>query len=340
MSNVIHDTLTEEVLGSFLARTGLNMQVSKLPSPNVLTGELNSGFYDIYNGTTRAKIHSGVGEGYKVIQFSEAFDSIRQISGMRNVRLVDGGTWNGGAEGWGQIDLGHFKVGGVNRMGKSDYITNRLTMVTSHNGRIMFDLMYTPFRGWCENQLPGISTLEGVRRARETQTILKTRHSGKGLIEIENLPEVLSIIDGQVERTAEVYNKMSSIKIVDRDYIAEVLSRIFTIKPNSERSKNSAEKQIKKVMENYNSADDGRLDNKNTVWNLFNSIQGGYQHDPIRRTTTHDRSVLIGTVAEKSATAMQVCMDVFSSEHVNVLDDADPIAQMLKNIEETGSVGE
>jgi hypothetical protein len=328
-------TINDDQMNEFLKRTGLDMEVQKIASPNVLTGELNSGYYDIYNGTTKAKIHSGVGDSYKVIQYREAFDSVRQIAGLTNISLGKGGTWKGGAEGWGQIDLGTFTVGKKDGE-RGDRIAKRLTMVTSHNGRFMFDLLFTPLRFWCENQLPALGTLEGIRRTASTQSLLRTRHTGKGILEIENLPEVLTFVNGQFERTEELYNKMADIKIIDRDYITEVLARLFPVK-DSERSKTSVKKQITTIMSNYKDADGGRME-RDTVWNLFNSIQGSYQHTPIKRTTNHDKSVLLGTIAEKSAVAMQVVMDVCSSQHVNVLDKTDPIAQMLADIEAGKSI--
>lgn len=331
-------SITNESFENFLKKTGLDMEVQKIPSPNVLTGEPNSGFYDIYNGKTKQKIHSGVGEGYKVIQFRQAFDAVRQISGLKDVKLVTGGTWKGGAEGWAQMDLGTFTVGKKDSSGRGDNISQRLTMLTSHNSTFMFDLIHTPFRYWCKNQLPGIATLAGIRRARESESLLKTRHTGKGLILIENLPEVLEFVNGQFERTVEIYNKLADIKIIDRDFIKEVLARLLPVK-DSERSKNSVKKQVSQIMENYKDADGDRIE-RDTAYNLYNSIQGAYQHNPIRRTQTHDRSVLVGTIAEKSAVALQVVLDVCSSQKVNVLDANDPIAKLLKDIEEGPGLGD
>jgi len=330
MDNQILETVSPEAMDSFLKTTGLDMQAVKLPSPNVLTGEINSGFYDIYNGTTQQKIHSGVGEGYKVIQFREAFDSVRQISGLTNVSLGNGGTWKGGAEGWGQIDLGTFTVGKVAGE-RGDRIAKRLTMVTSHNGRWSLELIFTPKRFFCENQLPAIGTLEGIRRASESRSLIKTRHTSKGKLEIENLPEILTFVNGQFEQTAALYNKMASTKIIDRNFITEVLARLFPIK-DSERSRNSVKKQITTIMKNYNSADGGRIE-RDSLWNAANSIQGSYQHDPIKRTTNHDKSVLVGTIAEKSAKAFQVVMEVMEDNHVSVLSETDEISKILGEIE-------
>jgi hypothetical protein len=50
-------------------------------------------------------------------------------------------------------------------------------------------------------------------------------------------------------------------------------------------------KRVSNIVENLHSADNGLI-KKDTAWNLFNSIQGAYQHNPSQSPKDLDQSIL------------------------------------------------
>ena len=96
-------SITTESFETFLKKTGLDMEAVKVPTPNTMTGELESGFYSIHNKQTGKMIHSGVSKIFEVVQHREALSVIQDIANQRDIKLASGGIWNGGAQAYAQV---------------------------------------------------------------------------------------------------------------------------------------------------------------------------------------------------------------------------------------------
>jgi hypothetical protein len=66
-------------------------------------------------------------------------------------------------------------------------------------------------------------------------------------------------------------------------------------------------------MDNFHNADNGKIE-KATGWNLFNSIQGAFQHTPSQEAKDLNKSILdsTGTIRKQSLEALTVVSEVCS----------------------------
>ena len=162
-------------------------------------------------------------------------------------------------------------------------------------------------------------------------TSLTFKHTKGSRMKIINLSESLKAVDEQFEYTQEIYNRMESTKIIDKEAVSEVISRLFPMS-DSERQRTMALNSVEKIMHRLADGDGGRT-KSNSAWALFQAIQGTYQHDPIRLTANHEKSILVGCIAEKSAQAMATILEVCSSQSVGILHPNDEISRILSGIE-------
>lgn len=170
----------------------------------------------------------------------------------------------------------------------------------------------------------------------------KIRHSAGAIIQMEELRHQLRIIDGEFLNAVEDYNKLAGIK-TDEEYVEAILNDIFPHK--GERTgiaKENFDFRVKDAKRLFNYADGGRLE-RDTAWNLYNSIQGSIQHNPVavlRQRNNYatagslatmkvaeqrlqaammvdrSQSILMGNIARDSRLALESVMRITSSQAV------------------------
>lgn len=317
--------ITKEQIEEFLMNKGLNTTAVKYPMPNLINSyrdsngnlvipskDVDTGLFTINDAENGTIFNSGVKAGYKIIQYAQSFAALQDIAKVTELKLIDGGLWNDGAEAYIQFELpGELQVGNG-----GDMISRRLTAISSHSSMYTFTLLLTPFRLRCENQ---INAMRRVTRKRgETYvdnsiSMIKIKHTGGGLVQIDNIDQWLTVVNDKFKVTEDMYNRMNETKIKDEVTILKVMSELFKVKKDSEKSKTLLKTQITNVLGTLNNGDGG-LTAPDTAWGLYNAIQGTFQHKPLRKITNPIKSVLVGNVAKKSMEAMSVVMEVCCDE--------------------------
>lgn len=296
--------VTETQFDQFLANSGLDYEVATMQVPDPFTGE-PSRFYATYRTDTNYIFEMGLSDGFTPIQNRDALGIIKDMSGITDLQMVRGGTWGGGAGLFAQVSLGDFSVGGGD-----DKIGKYLSVVNSHDGSRALNILITPYRFFCKNQVtPAISDAK-----KHQDRFITVRHTASAERKLEELVRTLKIADNAFVRTQELYNKLAQTKI-NEEYVKEVMNKMFPAKPDmSKRGKTIWENTWQAVSARYHDADGGRTE-VNTAWNLYNAVQGTIQHDS-KNTSTKDRSVLMGSIAERSAKALACVLETCSSEHI------------------------
>lgn len=322
LTTVESTPLNGETILKLLKEKGMDFQAVKQPIPNVANAyrdannnlvipacDVDTGLFTIQNGNTI--FNAGVKKNYEVLQYSETFAKLQDIAKVTDVELVSGGLWNKGAEANIQFDIGEFEVGNT-----GDKIRKRLTAISSHSSKYAFLIMITPYRMWCQNQVTG--ALSNAKKEMRTaiKSSMRIKHTPNGHQLINSIGDWLSIVDGQFKDLENLYNRLNNIRVTDQEMIARVLGTVFNVQKDSERSKTMVRKQLESFSTRYTDSDGGKTD-KNTAWGLYNALQGTFQHDPIKTTVTHDKSVLVGAVAEKSRFAMDVILDVCANKNTD-----------------------
>ena len=315
--------LTGSAIMSILKEKGMDFTAVKQPIPNVANAyrdannnlvipacDVDTGFFTIQNGDRI--FNAGVKKSYEILQYTDTFASLQDIAKVTDTNLVNAGLWNKGAEAYVQFDIGEFEIGN----GTGDKIMKRLTAISSHSSKFAFLIMITPYRLWCANQVTGMKATAKKDIKQAIKSSMRIKHTSNGHELINNIGSWLSIVDGQFKDLENLYNRLNNIRVTDHDMIAKVLGTVFNVQKDSERSKTMVRNQLESFANRFNSADGGKVD-KNTAWNLYNSLQGTFQHDPIKSTVTHDKSVLIGAVAEKARSAMDIILDVCANKNTD-----------------------
>lgn len=336
MNNTI---VTAESFEQFLVDTHMNFEVATLPTPVhpailEINPDATSGQFQIYRTDTGKIFHSGMSNQYHPIQNREALSFIKDLAATSNkpLEFVAGGIWKQGAQTFAQIKMGEAFVGK-----QSDIVEQNITFGNSHNGTYSMKVVLTPRRLFCANQ---IGTINRIMAKGGAEISFNIRHKAGAIIQMEELRQQIRIIDQEFVNAVEDYNKLADIK-TDEDYVEAILNDIFPHK--GERTgiaKENFDFRVKDAKRLFNYADGGRIE-RDTAWNLYNSIQGSIQHNPVavlRQRNNYEtagslatmevaeqrlqaammvdrsQSVLMGNIARDSRLALESVMRIASSQ--------------------------
>ena len=233
-------------------------------------------------------------KAYHPIQNSDAFKVIADIASVTDIEFKNVGCWGNGAGVYAQIALGDDMVVG----GGDDRVGRYLSVVNSHDGTRGCTILITPFRFFCQNQIA--AALSHADR----DNLFRVRHNSLAEGRLRILGESLKIAEGVFVKTAEVYNRLAD-KIIDMDFVREGIARSLPFKGEEDTPEEPTthfENMLTGMLNRFESADHGNVE-KMTAWNLYNAIQGTFQHDS-RNTANKNFSVLCGGIAGKSQTAL------------------------------------
>jgi phage/plasmid-like protein (TIGR03299 family) len=238
---------------------------------------------------------------YRPIQNRDAFKIISDISALADVEFRNVGCWGNGAGVYAQIAMGDdIRVGdGDDRVGRY------LSVVNAHDGSRGCSIIITPLRFFCQNQIA-----PAINGAYSSNTIFSVRHNSLAESRLKILADNLKVCNGIFIHTADIYNRLAA-KTIDRDYVREAISRCLPFVPNEEDPENGTahwEKMATGMLNRFESADNGNVE-KMTAWNLYNAIQGTFQHDA-RNTANKNFSILCGGIAGKSREALDNVYDL------------------------------
>ena len=239
-------------------------------------------------------------KSYCPIQNRDAFKIIADIASVADIEFKNVGCWGNGAGVYAQIALGEDMVVG----GGNDRVGRYLSVVNSHDGTCGCTILITPFRFFCKNQIAA-----ALSHA-DKENLFRVRHNSLAEGRLRILGESLKIAEGVFVKTAEVYNRLAD-KIIDMDFVREGIARSLPFKGEEktpEEPTTHFENMLTGMINRFNSADHGNVE-RMTAWNLYNAIQGTFQHDS-RDTARKNFSVLCGGIAGKSQTALNNIIDM------------------------------
>ena len=302
MNNTTTQKISDDKLNSFLAQHGMDFDVEMKPTFTETTegDRVDLGGYVALRTDNNTPLgRGGLSAGFHPIQNREAFRVITELSGVTELEMKHGGMWGNGAGIYAQVSLGDFQVGNANT---GDSVGKYLTIVNSHDGSKGMQILITPYRYFCKNQIAA-----SLANAKENEKI-SIRHTASAQMRLEELIQTVKIADGTFQNTQEKYNQLAGKK-VNHEYAKEVLEQLFPA-PDQEkgRSRSIWEKNVEGVWARYNYADGGRIQ-QDTAWNLYNAVQGTFQHDS-KNTADKEKSILMGSIAKKSADALSTVMEV------------------------------
>lgn len=242
-------------------------------------------------------------KNYIPIQNEDAFSVLGEMADQADVEFQNIGSWGNGAGIFAQISLG--EITGIGSSG--DKVGKWLSIVNSHDGSRALTMLVTPYRFFCQNQIS-----KAIGEAGRNNRLVSIHHDARGEDRLREVAQALVYAEQVYAETEVEYKKLADTRIT-MDQVREVMYRCFPhwsvpdLKAQ-ERIDRNFERRIGKAMDRFHSADNGQLDEL-TGWNLYNAVQGTYQHDT-RHTKNHERSLLIGSIAANSEMSLNVVKDV------------------------------
>jgi hypothetical protein len=297
--------IEDKELIHLLDKHNLNFEVKKCLTPNPF-GKATGRAFTSYRTDTKHIFAQGLSKVWQPIQNFDAFKCLIDLSKETDIRLDNILSFRDGGEICAQINVGKMKVGN-----KDDYIDQYLTIMNSHDGTRSMIMYLTPQRITCQNMIS--SVMADVRKRDKKakkkggRAIMGIRHSSNAQDRLDDLIKGVTIAHGKFQQSNELYNEMATTKI-SNTYVRDVVEELFPLeKDATDRKKRNHMAKLQDVMHRYESADNGLVD-KDTAWNLYNSIQGHMQHYP-KQTDSHFKSVLFGSLASSADNALVTVLE-------------------------------
>jgi hypothetical protein len=268
-----------------LQENKLDYTISKLPIKNELTGNYENTKFGVYNESNK-KLLSVVSNHYEIIQNNELFplifDKFQEIKEIQKFNIAS--SYDNGAKVLISANLGKFTLP------NNDIIEKNISVIAQHDGKGAVKSFINPYRIWCNNQINAISN--------NFEFTFKIRHSKKGLEIIGNIEKYITMVDNEFKLIQDTYNNMVHKK-VSKNQIIKIVSSMFDLKNDTKKGQTMISNQINDIMIRFNNPNE-IIEEKNSQWNLYNSIQGTLQHEPRRLGSNHDLNVMTGSIYNQS----------------------------------------
>ena len=108
------------------------------------------------------------------------------------------------------------------------------------------------------------------------------------------------------EESAVAYKRLAD-RVITMDEAREAIYRCM-IKQDEGLKEKKFESRATQFIERFTDADGGKLE-KLTGWNLYNAIQGAYQHG-VKKTATYEKSLIMGRIAQQAEDSLNVVNDL------------------------------
>lgn len=234
---------------------------------------------------------------YVPIQNEDAFSVLGEMADVADIDFVNVGSWGNGAGIYAQISLGDvIDVGST-----GDRVGKYVSLVNSHDGSRSLQLLVTPYRFFCQNQIS-----KALGEARRNNRLVSIHHDVRGEGRLREVAAALTFANKVYEESAVAYKQLAD-RVITMDEAREAIYRCM-IKQDEGLKEKKFESRATQFIERFNDADGGKLD-KLTGWNLYNAIQGAYQHGT-KKTATYEKSLIMGRIAQQAEDSLKVVTDL------------------------------
>jgi phage/plasmid-like protein (TIGR03299 family) len=180
---------------------------------------------------------------------------------------------------------------------KGDDIEKYVLLSNSHDGTLAVRVGFTPIRVVCNNTLQ-------IAHNDQASKLIRVRHSGNIVQNLENLREVMNLANQQFEASAEQYRFLATKQINSLD-LAKYVKLIFA-DPKSENGGERVLAQIIPLFEKGRGND--MIGVKGSMWAAYNAVSEYLQYE--RGTDSHNRldSMWFGNSASLNKKALDIAI--------------------------------
>lgn len=266
------------VQGALTAKEALeacnaNFEVKKSPLVSYIDGEFLSvpDKFNIQRADNLAVLGI-VGNDYKPVQNIDSFSFIDHLIES------EGAIYETGAVlGRGERVFVSAKLPSFIKLDDNDIVDNYIIVTNSHDGTGSLTCGFTPIRVVCNNTLG--AALRTMKR------YIKIRHTTNLNNKIEEARRVLKISNDYTKTMGEIFDKMSSIKATEEDYLNAYVNIFATKKDDIEKYYNgeASTRYVNLVNEcmkyAFENPTQKMATTQGTVFGIYNGLTGYYQNE-------------------------------------------------------------
>ena len=242
-----------------------------------------------------------VGDRYKVVQNTEAFDFFDSVVGRKDAIYHTAGALGKGERIWILAKLPNDII-----VFHDDVVEKYLVLVTTHDGKSSLKMYYTPIRVVCNNTL--------TASLHNTAHEINIRHSGSIHDKLQIAKETLGFALKFYDEFGDVARHLVSIKLNVKQVGDYFDALIFGSGKNAEKNRESTRlNTIKDTLIHLydNGKGNSREGVKHSAWTAYNAVTEyvghmrtvrGVQNNPAKRM----ESIILGTGAQLSAQAFSL----------------------------------
>lgn len=233
-------------------------------------------------------ILSTVGDGWKPLQNSEAFEFFNEFVIAGDMKMDTAGSLDDGRMVWG---LAKLKDGFT--VSKGDDVEGYLLFSNPHKYACSIEVRFTPVRVVCNNTLT---------YALNQYTQQSARLNHRQVFDAESVKETLGLASNFMQDYADV-SKFLASKNYSKDSIKEYYNEVFPIAGDNKRLKDLS-RNAEAALETVNTQPGAKL-SEGSWWSAFNSVTYLIDHELGVSQDTRLQSAWFGKGRQKKVSALE-----------------------------------
>jgi phage/plasmid-like protein (TIGR03299 family) len=215
-----------------------------------------------------------VGDRYRVIQNTQAFDLFDGVVGEKLAIYHTAGSLNGGRRIWILA-----KLPSTIQVTRDDIVEKYILLSNSHDGTTATRVFWTPVRVVCANTesaaLRGFSTKDGI----------SVRHTENAKYKLEEARNVLGLADQYYNKLAERFQQMAKTRFTEKQMKVLVEKDLF---PSPEKDGEEISTRLKNIRSTVLDLFDngkGQRPVRGTIWAAYNAVTEYADHHRATRVS-------------------------------------------------------
>ena len=245
---------------------------------------------------TDNKILGVVGDRYKPLQNSEAFDFFNPFVQAGLVQLETAGSLRDGQRVW---ILARIAENSDVKIIGDDSVRKFLMLSNSHDGTLAVRVGFTPVRIVCANTL-------AMAHNDQNSALIRIKHSSSVKTNLDSLRDTINIANRNFEMTAEKFRLMAQ-KQISRADLEKYVKIVLDIKTDAEGEISTrAQNQVDNIITLFDCGRGQDLPGvKGTIWAAYNAVTEYLTHDVTADADKRYSSLWFGANSTRNTLALE-----------------------------------
>ncbi len=245
---------------------------------------------------TDKKILGVVGNKYKILQNSQAFNWFKPFLDTKEAVLHTAGSLDEGRRVW--------ILAKINRsplvVAQGDEVEKYLLLSHSHDGSLSIRPGFTPIRVVCSNTL-------AMAHADKASKLLRVKHTEQAIPALETIRDTINLANLEFEATGEKYKLLANKGINSAD-LQKYIKLVLDI-PENEKVSTRSKNIMSRIAELFENGRGNTLPSvKGTYWAAYNGVAEYLSYDRGRNTDTRLNSLWFADSANVNKNALDVAL--------------------------------